>query len=181
MSDARKVTLSGYLAGEYDVVDERDDGTLVLAPRAAAVAPRLEERRPPAGSALGGLLGRLISRPSDSDPRTVPELLSEWGVPLADGEQLVEFAAVELDGRRGFAALTTARLLFSPESASAGQWPLATLQAVTPQRIHRRAVLRVDLDGRSLVIGAADGETLARLERGLQEAAAAAKRSAPLK
>jgi hypothetical protein len=181
MSDARKVTLSGYRAGEYVVVDERADGTLVLAPQAAAAPQAPAAPQPRATPGLGGLLGRLMARPSDSDPRTVPELLSDWGVPLASGEQLMEFAAIDLDARRGFAALTSRRLVFSPEGASAEQWPLATLQGVTTERVRRRTVLRVDLGGRSLVIEAVDRDTLARLERGLQKAAAAAHRSTPLK
>lgn len=63
-----------------------------------------------AGSSLvGDLLGNLRK---DAPDGTLPQLLADWGVALADGEQVRFFRLVELDGETGYLLVTGSRLAF---------------------------------------------------------------------
>ncbi|MGH2885777.1 MAG: hypothetical protein ACRDPA_24280, partial [Solirubrobacteraceae bacterium] len=70
------MTLSGDLGGDYVVVEERPDGSLVVAPdpsgRSGGAA------RKPAPDGVGSMLSGLLTRPP-STPPNVPEILERWG------------------------------------------------------------------------------------------------------
>jgi hypothetical protein len=58
---------------------------------------------------LGDLRGNLRK---DAPDRTLPRLLADWGVSLADGEQVRFFRLVEIDGKTGYLLVTGSRLAF---------------------------------------------------------------------
>ncbi len=153
------VSLTGDRSGDYLVVEERPDGSLLLAPAPVAFPDRKVIRS--ANRWRGG------RQRADREALTVPELLMGWGVELADGEFVVEFLAGEIDRRNGFLALTRDRLIFVSQG---GQGPAAVLAHprssvrnawIVGARVSRK--LSIALQDGEIVIEAADAASLRRL------------------
>ena len=172
MSQSRpRVTLSGDLTGAYVVLEERPDGSLVLA-RDGSQPPA-----PPGGARPGSdeersPLARLLMRAPEASA-SAPELLSRWGVELRDGETVLEFLTVTLDGGPVFLALTTERLVAVPAVARGArvvrEYTLASVARVALERHGMTAQLRVVFDTGELVIGGVSRADLRRLrERMIQ-------------
>lgn len=98
-SDRPRVLLSGDRDGDYVIVEEHDDGSLVLEPDPA---PSRRARR-----SLGGLR---LRRPEST--ATLPQTLRELGVRLERAEAIREFRLGELDGVPGFGLVTNRRFQF---------------------------------------------------------------------
>ena len=164
----RHVTLSGDLAGDYVVVEERSDGSLVVAPdpsrRSGAAA------RKPAPQGVGSLFSGLFSRPP-SEPPNVPEILEGWGVELGEGEVVNEFLIADIDGQTGFLAVTTQRFIFAAHSGKGvgvvHEHLLSAARNVELVGRGRRAKLRVTWHGSVSTIGILDREALPRLQETL--------------
>jgi hypothetical protein len=161
----RHVTLSGDLAGDYVVVEERPDGSLVVAPdssrRSGAAA------RKPSPQGVGALFSGLLSRPP-SEPPNVPEILEGWGVELGEGEEISEFLIADIDGQTGFLAVTTQRFIFAAQSGKGvsvvQEHLLSAARDVELVGRGRRAKLRVTWHGSVSTIGVLDREALPRLQ-----------------
>lgn len=91
-----RVSLSGDRDGDYVVVEERDDGSLVLEPRPS-----------PAGRPSRTLGGRSLRRREST--ATLPQTLRELGVHLERGETVRGFRVAALDGVAGFGLVTDRR------------------------------------------------------------------------
>jgi hypothetical protein len=100
-SDRARVKLSGDRDGEYVVVEEHDDGSLVLEPDPAPPPSRRASR------SLGGLR---LRRPEST--ATLPQTLHELGVRLERAETIREFRLAELDGVPGYGLVTNQRFQF---------------------------------------------------------------------
>jgi hypothetical protein len=100
-SDRPRVMLSGDRDGDYVVVEERDDGSLVLEPDPAPIPTRRASRP------FGGL--RLRHPESTA---TLPQTLRKLGVRLEHAEAIREFRLGELDGVPGFGLVTDRRFQF---------------------------------------------------------------------
>jgi hypothetical protein len=165
-----RVSLSGDRSGEYVVAEEHPDGSLVLRPEDSG-APTARPRHPrPGHGALGALLSGMLTSNSGDGSQTVPEMLEEWGVGLHGDEQVREFLHLEINGLAGFAAITTARMIFAPHHTrgpgSADEFALATLENVelSPRRGRQR--LRVTwASGETTIQGSRDA--LDRLRQAL--------------
>ena len=129
----RRVTLSGELSGEYLVIEQRSDGSLVLAPDPSRRAGSPSARQAPAG--LGSLFSGLLARPAPGPP-DVPAILEGWGVELAEEEGVDDFLIADIDGTTGFVAITTQRFIFAANTGR-GVGVLAGAPAV--RRAQRRA------------------------------------------
>ena len=162
------MTLSGDLSGDYVVVEERPDGSLVVAPDSER-RPR-HVRRPPARRSGGGLLAGLLTQPS-AEPATVPEMLEEWGVALADGEAVDDFLLAEIDGKTGFVALTSHRFIFAAtkrrEVTVVQEHLLSAARNVELVGGRRRQRLRVSWHGYDSLIWVPDRDAFERLHRKL--------------
>jgi hypothetical protein len=164
----RHVTLSGDLAGNYVVVEERPDGSLVVAPdpsrRSVAAARR------PAHEGIGSLFSGLLSRPP-STPPNVPEILEGWGVALGEDEDINEFLIADIDGTTGFLAVTTQRFIFAAGSGKGlgvvQEHLLSAARNVEVVGRRRRAKLRVTWHGAESTIGLLDRDALSRLHETL--------------
>ena len=164
----RHVTLSGDLAGDYVVVEERPDGSLVVAPdssrRSGAAA------RKPAPQGVASLFSGLLSRPP-SEPPNVPEILEGWGVELGEGEKIGEFLIADIDGQTGFLAVTTQRFIFAAQSGRGlgvvHEHLLSAARNVEVVGRGRRAKLRVNWHGSVSTIGVLDRGALPRLQETL--------------
>jgi hypothetical protein len=165
----RYVTLTGDIAGEYVVVEERADGSLVVAPdpsrRSKATA-----RRPAERGGAGALLSGLLSRPP-IEPPNVPELLDGWGVELGEGEAISEFLIADVDGKTGFLAITTQRFIFAAQSGKGlgvvQEHLLSAARNVELVGRRRRPKLRVTWHGSESVIGVLDRDATSRLQETL--------------
>jgi len=160
----RHVTLSGDLAGNYVVVEERPDGSLVVAPdRSRRAAPA----RRPEPQGIGSLFSGLVSRPP-STPPNVPEILEGWGVELGEDEDVSEFLIADIDGKTGFLAVTTQRFIFAAQSGKGlgvvQEHLLSAARNVELVRRRRRAKIRVTWHGSESTIGILDREALSRLQ-----------------
>jgi hypothetical protein len=100
-SDRPRVMLSGDRDGDYVVVEERDDGSLVLEPDSAPSLSRHASRP------FGGLR---LRRPEST--ATLPQTLHQLGVRLERAEAVREFRLAELDGVPGFGLVTNRRFQF---------------------------------------------------------------------
>jgi hypothetical protein len=96
------VTLTGDLSGDYVVVEERSDGSLLVAPDTSK--RRDGAARRPAPDVGGTLLSGLLTR-SKQATTSVPETLKAWGVELDEQELVRDFLLAEIDGRRGLPIL----------------------------------------------------------------------------
>lgn len=162
------VALTGDLSGDYVVVEERPDGSLLLAPD---TAKRLRPAaRRPAANAGGTLFSGLLSRPAPS-PRTAPETLEDWGVELGEDEIVREFLVGDIDGRMGFLAITSQRFIFVADAGGrlgvVQEHLLSAARDVEVVRRRRKQKLRVSWHGAECLIGVPDQDSLSRLERHL--------------
>jgi hypothetical protein len=143
-----RVTLAGDRSGDYRVVEERPDGSLVIEP----VTSRSPGRDPRRGSG-GSPFQRLLSRRAPG-PATIHEALDEWGFELHDDEFVIDFLTAHAAGRAGFAAVTNRRLAFVARSGTElhtiAEHPLSGVKKVELVRRPFKSVLRVCWD---------DGET----------------------
>jgi hypothetical protein len=160
-----RVTLTGERHGDYVVIEERPDGSLVLAPAPTAATPH--RTSPPQG--LGGLAGLLARRPRSG---SLPDVLDELGIVLAPDERVDEFLLAEVNGTNGFAVLTNRRFIFSTHAHARGrggisrEQPLSALRADLVKRGRRRS-LRLSWDGGEMVVEAPDRTALDRWQQKL--------------
>ncbi|HTT28599.1 MAG TPA: hypothetical protein VMG37_09330 [Solirubrobacteraceae bacterium] len=159
------VSLSGDLSGDYVVLEERADGSLVVAPEPE---PRPQHvQRPPARRSGGGLLGALLPQAS-AEPATVPEMLSEWGIELAEDEAVDDFLLAEIDGKTGFVAVTSHRFIFAApkrrEPTVVEEHLLSAARNVELVGRRRKQRLSVNWHGSESLIWVPDADAFARLE-----------------
>ncbi|HTP18117.1 MAG TPA: hypothetical protein VMJ65_00845 [Solirubrobacteraceae bacterium] len=163
-SERRRVTLSGDLAGNYVVVEERPDGSLVVAPDPTRRSGGT--RRQPEPEGVWSLFSGLLTRPP-STPPNVPEILERWGVELSDDEGISDFMIAEIDGQTGFLAVTTQRFIFAAGSGKAlrvvQEHLLSAARNVEVVGRKRRAKLHVTWHGSESVIEVLDRDALPRL------------------
>jgi hypothetical protein len=146
-----RVTLLGDRSGDYVVVEERPDGSLVLAPDTSRV-----RRRGRRGGSAGSSMSRLLTRRGPG-PATIHEALGEWGFELADDEFVTDFLTAKVDGRTGFAAVTNRRVAFFARSGAAlhaiDEHPLSDVREVELVRRPFKSVLRVRWEDSETKIG----------------------------
>jgi hypothetical protein len=165
-----RVSLSGDRFGDYVVAEERPDGSLVLEPDGSGPSTARRRRARPGSGGLAALFSGMLTNTSGDRPQTVPEILEEWGVKLRSDEQVRDFLSLEVNGVGGFAAITTARLIFVSHAARgpvcAREFPLATLLSAELSPGRGRQRLRVSwASGETTIEGAR--ETLDRLNQAL--------------
>jgi hypothetical protein len=165
-----RVTLTGDVSGAYVVVEQRSDGSLVVAPDAS-------KRR--SGTAPGGsaspvvtLLSGLLT-PTEK-PMSGAEVLEGWGVELDEEERVEEFFVADVDDQAGFLAITNQRFIFVADS---GKGPTVVhehlLSAARNVELVRRGLrhrLRVTWHRAESLVGGLDRKAVARLEQRLQDA-----------
>lgn len=164
----RRVSLTGDVAGDYVVVEERGDGSLVLEP---------DSSRRPAGAAgrpasqVGSLFSGLLSSPKKAR-MSVAEILEDWGVELRDDEQIGEFFVGDVDDRAGFIALTSQRFIFIAHADGAHrvvqEHLLSAARNVELVRRGLRHKLRVTWHGADHLIAVPDRKALERLHQHLE-------------
>jgi hypothetical protein len=166
----RHVTLAGDLAGEYVVVEERADGSVVLAPDTSGRPRAAAARRTPAGYEGPSLFGGLFARPPRTPP-DVPTILEDWGVELADGESVSDFILAEVDGQTGFLAITSQRFIFATNTGRkvtvVQEHLLSAARNVELFGRRRWQKLRVTWHGAESVISVPDRDALPRLHQHL--------------
>jgi hypothetical protein len=149
------------------VVEERPDGSLVLAPEESRGSRRAQRRMSEVGNTL--LSGMLFT--PKQPPTTIPAALDDWGVDLGEDELVREFLVADVDGRTGFVAVTSQRILFLVNVGR--ELGIAQAQLLSSARgvdLVRRGVghkLRVRGDGFEMLIGVSDRGSLARLQQAL--------------
>jgi hypothetical protein len=168
----RQVTLTGDVAGDYVVVEERADGSLVVAPDTSRRS-EARARRPTAPretGSLGALLSGMLNRPP-SKPPNVPELLEDWGVELGEGEGVSDFLIADIDGKTGFLTITTQRFIFAAQSGKGlgvvQEHLLSAARNVELVGRRRRQKLRVTWHGSESVVAVLDRDALPRLHETL--------------
>jgi hypothetical protein len=159
-----RVTLTGDVAGAYVVVEQRSDGSLVVAPDMSTPS-RAGPRK--STSPLASLLSGLIT-PPDKAPLTGVEVLEGWGVELHTDERLEEFFVGDVDGEAGFLAITSQRFIFV---ANSGERPPPVqehlLSAARDVELVRRGLgrrLRVSWGGAETLVGGVDSKVLVRVQ-----------------
>ena len=164
-----RVTLTGDVSGEYVVLEQRSDGSLVVAPDASKRA-RAAPRR--SASPFASLLSGLVT-PSHKPPLSGVEVLEGWGVELDEEERIEEFFIADVDGTAGFLAITTQRFIFV---ADVGKGPtvvheylLSAARSVELVRSGLRRKLRISWHGAESLVGGLDGKELARLQHQLED------------
>lgn len=164
----RYVSLSGDLSGNYVVVEERPDGSLVVAPEPGRRPQQV--RRPPARPSGGGLLAALLPQ-ARVEPATVPEMLDEWGVELAEDEVVDDFLLAEIDGETGFITITSRRFMFASgkrrEVTVVHEHLLSAARNVEVVGRRRKQRLRVSWHGSGSLIWVPDRDAFERLHRKL--------------
>jgi hypothetical protein len=165
----RRVTLTGDYAGEYVVVEERADGSLLVTPDPAG-RPAAPARRAPARSEGPSLFAGLLSRPARTPP-DVPTILEDWGVALGEDEPVNDFILAEIDGRTGFLAITSQRFIFGTNTGRkvtvVEEHLLSSARDVELIGRRRWQKLRVTWHGAASVISVPDRDALARLHQRL--------------
>lgn len=174
------MTLHGDVAGDYVIVEERPDGSLVLAPDTANLTGGTAHRsggssRQPTSS-VGALLSGLLVSPK-SKRMTTEEILDEWGVRLRHDELPGEMFVADVDEKPGFVTVTSQRFIFVADTGkglSVVQDNL--LSAARNVELIRRGMrqrLRVTWHGTESVIVTPDRKSLARLQQYLEDRAIA--------
>lgn len=162
-----RVTLAGDRAGDYVVVEERQDGSLLIAPDAS---PRRAASRGVQGS-VGGLLNSLRSGPTQG-ASSVAEALDGWGVELGASEVVHDFFAADVNGQSGFLAVTTDRIIFVVGTRGRlrvlREHPLGGAANVELLRRGLRSQLRISWDDAEMLIWGPDRGSLTRLQQHLQ-------------
>ena len=174
------MTLRGDVAGDYVIVEERPDGSLVLAPdrasRTGATANHPSGTSRPPTSSVGSLLSGLLASPK-SKRMTTEEILDEWGVRLRHDELPGEMFVADVDEKPGFVTITSQRFIFVADTGnglSVVQENL--LSAARNVQLIRRGMkqrLRVTWHGTDSVIVTPDRKSLARLQQYLEDRALA--------
>jgi hypothetical protein len=163
------VTLTGDRSGDYVVIEERADGSLVVAPDTSRGSGRAARQR--AAHAGNTLLSGMLFR-SKQATTTVPEALDDWGVELREDELVWEFLVADVDGRTGFVAVTSRRFIFvariGRELGVAQEHLLAGARDVELIRRGFRHKLRVTWNGSETLIGATNRHSLSRLQQLLE-------------
>lgn len=161
-----RVTLSGARSGDYVIVEQRADGTLLIAPESSPRPPS------PPKKTRRSIIGELFTSPSD-EPATVLEALGGWGVSLAPNEQVREFMVADFDGRSGFVALTTERLILLTQGrrkmTEISELRLAQMLEVELVRRAGRPTLRVRSGASESIIGSPHKAAIERLHYCLTE------------
>jgi hypothetical protein len=159
------VTLTGDVSGAYLVVEERSDGSLVLAPdvsKRSGAAPSM----PP--SPIATLLSGLVT-PREK-PTSGVEVLQGWGVELGDDERIEEFFVAEVDDGVGFLAVTSQRFIFSESGKRPTfEYLLSAIRSVELVRQGLRSKLCISWDGAESLVGGLDRKAIARLQQHLQD------------
>jgi hypothetical protein len=163
-----RVTLTGDVSGAYVVVEQRSDGSLVVAPdvskRSGAAA-----RRP--ASPIANLLSGLLA-PAEK-PMTDVEVLESWGFELDAEERIEEFFVADVDDEAGFLAVTSTRFIFVADHGKGHkvvhEHLLSVARNVELVRHGLRQRLRVTWHGAESLIGGLDRKTIARLQHHLQD------------
>jgi hypothetical protein len=161
------------VSGDYVVVEQRPDGSLVLAPDTANRSGGTD-RRPTLN--VGTLLSGLLASPK-SKRMSTEEILEEWGVHLSEDELPGELFVADVDDRPGFVAITSQRFIFAADTGSG-------LSAVQEHRLSdarnveliRRGIrhkLRVTWQRDESLVVTPDRKSLARLHQYLEERASA--------
>ena len=164
----RHVSLSGDVSGDYVVLEERPDGSLVVAPEPGRRPPHAQPAS--ARRAGGGLLAALLPQ-SPAEPATVPEMLEEWGVELAEDEVVDDFLLAEVDGKTGFVAVTSHRFIFATtkrrEATVVQEHLLSAARNVELVGRPRKQRLRVSWHGSDSLIWVPDRDAFERLHHAL--------------
>jgi hypothetical protein len=164
-----RVTLTGDVSGEYVVVEQRSDGTLVVAPDRSK-RPRAAPRR--SASPLVSLLSGLIT-PPDKTPLSGVEVLEGWGVELDEEERIEEFFIADVDGTAGFLAITSQRFIFVADAGKGTtvihDYLLSAARSVELVRTGLRRKLRISWHGADSLVGGLDAKDLARLQHHLED------------
>ena len=164
-----RVNLTGDVSGAYVVVEQRPDGSLVVAPDMSGRSETVPRR---STSPVTTMLSALLTPPAKS-PMTGAQVLEGWGVPLDEGETIEEFFVAEVDDRAGFLAITSRRFIFV---ADTGRGPtlihehlLSAGRNVEVVRRGLRHKLRVTWHGTESFVGGLDRKTFSRLQHHLQD------------
>jgi hypothetical protein len=159
------VTLTGDVSGPYVVVEQRPDGSLVVAPDMSS-GSRTSPRRP-----FVTLLSGLLSPPEKA--MSGLEVLEGWGVVLHEGEQIDEFFVADVDDRAGFLAITSKRFIFVADigkgSTVVHEYLLSDARNVELVRRGLRQRLHVSWYDAETFVGGLDRKALARLQHHLQD------------
>ncbi len=161
--------LTGDLAGDYVVVEERADGSVVVVPETSGAAPGAGATDP-AGSEGPSLFAGLLARPVRTPP-DVPTILEDWGVELGDDESVSDFILAEVDGQTGFLAITSQRFIFATNTGRkvtvVQEHLLSAARNVELFGRRRWQKLRVTWHGAESVISVPDRDALSRLHQHL--------------
>jgi hypothetical protein len=165
---SQHVTLTGDVSGAYVVVEQRADGSLVLAPDPSRRSSAPVRR---ASSPLSTLLSGLLTPPQK--PMSGVEVLEGWGVELGEGERIEEFFVADVDDVAGFVAITTQRFIFV---ADTGKGPSIVhehlLSAARDVEVVKRGLrrrVRVTWHGAESLVGGLDPKAVERLKHHLQD------------
>ena len=157
-----RVTLTGDVSGAYVVVEQRSDGSLVLAPDDSNRS-RDSPRR--SASPIATLFSGLITPAQKS--MTGVEVLDGWGVALDEDEQIEEFFVADVDNIAGFLAITSRRFIFVADTGSGSkvlhEYMLSAARNVELVRRGLRHKLRVTWHGAEHLIGGLDRKSFERL------------------
>lgn len=163
----RRVTLTGDVSGVYVVLEQRPDGSLVVAPENSR-PPGIPSRRPasPVMTLFSGLFTPAQKSMSDI------EVLEGWGVQLDAEERIDEFSVADVDGEAGFLAITNQRFIFVA-SRSEGSTIVHDhlLSAARDVELVRRGLgrkLRVSWHSVETLVGGLDRKALLRLQHLLE-------------
>ncbi|MGZ4249515.1 MAG: hypothetical protein ACXVUE_14555 [Solirubrobacteraceae bacterium] len=164
------MTLRGDVSGDYVVVEERPDGSLVLAPDTANRSGSIAR---PSTPNFGTLLSGLLASPK-SKRMTSEEILEEWGVKLRADESPGEMFVADVDDTPGFIAITSQRFIFVADTGKGlsvvQEHLLSAARNVQLIRRGMRHRLRVTWHGADSLIVTPDRKSLARLQQFLEDA-----------
>jgi hypothetical protein len=155
------------MSGAYVVVEQRPDGSLVVAPDSSE--PPGAASRTPASSVMSLFSG--LFTPAQKSMSGV-EVLEGWGVELDEEERVEEFFVADVNGDAGFLAITSERFIFV---ASRGQGSTVVhdhlLSAARDVEVVRRGLgrkLRVSWHGAETLVGGLDRKAVMRLQHLLE-------------
>lgn len=162
------VTVTGDVSGGYVVVEQRPDGSLVLAPDVSSRS-RAPVRR--SASPIATLLSGLVTPAEKS--MTGVELLQDWGVDLDEHERIEEFFVADVDDEAGFLAITSHRFIFVVDRGKGKtvvhEHLLSAARDVELVRRGLRNRLRVTWHGTESLVGGVDRKAITRLQHHLQD------------
>ncbi len=163
-----RVTLSGDVSGAYVVVEQRSDGSLVVAPDASRRSATVPQR---SASPIASLFSGLIAPAPKA--MTGVEVLEGWGVELDEEERIEEFFVAVVDDEAGFLAITTERFIFVADRGKGStvihDHLLSAARDVEVVRRGLRQRVRVTWHGAESFVSGLDRKTTARLERHLKD------------